>query len=910
MTKPSLTFQLSLLGFLCLWFPMLSCAQTQVPRRTATARGSSQSEMQPSRSARSSDKPSDAASQQKIQFSFAQEEWKDVIKWFAEQAGFSLQPVDEWPEGTFDLVDDSEYTVIDALDQLNRALRLRDPAYTLVRNRNMLILVEADQDDFPTELVETVRVEDLDQRGVYETMRCVFDFGELNADDFRTPLEQLVSDSKPPAFAVFPKANQIQIRETGGTLRVIRDIIATAQKRQSARDSSVTVYRLKYTDADSFLFVARGLLGLAEDTNANDDGTLSISAEPLSDRLFVKGSTMELKQFDKVAALLDVPPDEVDNDGPVDKLSFQSYPVTADPQLAFDALQTFLDGRDGVRMQQDAKTGAISVMGRQADHQIVADTLAMIEGNNGQQFAIVPLQYADPQTVILTVRSLLGQTGAIGLGETRTGPVLLPAPLGGRSVVVRGSPNEVKEVKAMIAKLDGAATRVSDGPRTQVRVIEIQDDVKRDSVLNTLDDFWPSTGRANQLRFNQVLPQDRSTLRDRLRGVPDQQQPQGSRTRTNDGSRTRTIDGSGTRMEDGSGTRINRDARPADPPFDVNLNRVRQRTPWQGSSRSLKSLWRSATRNSVRLLTKSSALTCWIGSRCQLAGLPVALIAAPRQSSSSFSRQAPSSQSADVQANQGYIPPEQPDSVPGDDIRVKATDGGIVITSGDLDALDDLEELIRSQLGQQSEVQIPQVFYLKHRYADDMVAFLSNYFGLSGADDGGGGGGLFGGVLDNVVGGGSGDIFDSFLGGSDGLASASILQGDVRFVVDTDFNSMFVTGATETDLLLINDLIDILDQPEGPNDPELLGTFRTIQIFHRDAEEVKEIVEMQLGDLIVPSGGSAEGGNNNQQQGGGQQAADGKIARDGCGRWRRWKRRWWRWRTSSRPPTCSVDRRP
>jgi hypothetical protein len=95
------------------------------------------------------------------------------------------------------------------------------------------------------------------------------------------------------------------------------------------------------------------------------------------------------------------------------------------------------------------------------------------------------------------------------------------------------------------------------------------------------------------------------------------------------------------------------------------------------------------------------------------------------------------------------------------------------------------------------------------------------------------------------------------------------LEGDVRLGTDSEFNSMYVTGATEMDLLLINDLIEILDQPEAPHDPELLGSFRTIQIVHRDAEEVKEIVEVQLSDLIVPSG-SAEGGNNNQQQGGQQ----------------------------------------
>jgi len=232
--------------------------------------------------------------------------------------------------------------------------------------------------------------------------------------------------------------------------------------------------------------------------------------------------------------------------------------------------------------------------------------------------------------------------------------------------------------------------------------------------------------------------------------------------------------------------------------------------------------------SSMGLLAKSSSMVaCWLTSSNQLPGLPVAFIAAPRQSStSSFSSQESSSQPDGRQANPDYIPPEQPTSVP-------------------------MEDLIRSQLDQQSNVQIPQFFYLKHRYAGEVVGVLSSYFGISGGDDGGLGGGLVGGVLENVVGGGTGDLFDSFLGGPEGEGSSSSLEGDVRFGTDSHFNSLYVIGATETDLLLINDLIDHLDQPNAPQNPELLGQFRTIAIVHRDPEEVKELVEAQLSELIA-----------------------------------------------------------
>ena len=858
MSKPSLTIQLSLLVLLCFGFPVLSlCAQVQVPRRTSRAQASSQPKMQASkqasRSAGAVSRSDAVGASQKLQFSFEQAEWKDVIPWFADQAGFSLQQVNDWPDGTFYLVDESEYTVIEALDQLNHSLRLLDPPYTLIRNHNLLVLVEADPKNYPPELIETVSVDQLDERGKYETMRCVFKFGDLDIKRFRPQLEKLVAPENKPAFVVFEDANQIHVRETGAKLRVMRDLIATARKLQSARDSSFKDYRLKHTDADSFLFAARGLLGIKKDENARDDGSLVITVEPLSDRLIIKGTTTGLKEFDQVAALLDVvPPDQFDSDGPVDKLVFRSYSVTSDPKLAFSVLQTFLDGRADVQMQQGEDTGAISVMGRKADHEIVTGALAMLEGNNGQQFAIIPIQFADPEVVVLTLRSLLGQTGTL----EPTGPMLLPSS-SERTVMVQGTPTEVTMVKDMVAKLDSAATGVSNGLRTRTRVIPIEDDVKRDKVLNILDSYWPSTGRANQLRFNLVLPEDRPNLRNRLRGAPEQATP----------------DGSDTRMNDGSGSKTDRDVRREVPTFDINYNRLRQRDSqrgrWQGSSRSIDSIWRSAMRSSFHLLAKSSlAATCWISTRCQLTGLPVALIAAPRQSSSSaFPDQGSASQSEDRQGNPNYVPPEQPTSVPGDDIEIQATDGGIVITSGDLDALDDMEDLIRSQLGLESEVQQPVFFYLKHRYADEVAAKLREVFGLSGGDDGGGGGGLVGGLVDNVLGGGgAGDLLDGFLGGSDDFGSSESLEGDVRLGTDSVHNSIWVNGATETDLFRINDLIDILDQADSPQNPELVGRFRTIPILHRDPEEVKEIVEAQLSDLIASSGSGGESNNNNQQQ--------------------------------------------
>ena len=87
--------------------------------------------------------------------------------------------------------------------------------------------------------------------------------------------------------------------------------------------------------------------------------------------------------------------DDVVRDAP----SLVKYSLTTDPQLAFDTLQMVLEGRDAVRMQQDQKTGAIIVMGRKEDHQLVSETLATLENPQAprqQRNASQPLYKGKP----------------------------------------------------------------------------------------------------------------------------------------------------------------------------------------------------------------------------------------------------------------------------------------------------------------------------------------------------------------------------------------------------------------------------------------------------------------------------------------------------------------------------------
>ena len=164
--------------------------------------------------------------------------------------------------------------------------------------------------------------------------------GELNAQDIANQMNPLISSTNRNYLAVFPTANQIHVRETGGQLRKIRDMIRASLTKEFGDEMELKTYNLKYLDADSFMTLARGLLGMRGDSNQRDDEKLLISVEPFAERLFVRGNLKWLAEFDKVAKTIDAAPEETVEGVVLDAPTVERHPVLIDPKLAFDTVQT------------------------------------------------------------------------------------------------------------------------------------------------------------------------------------------------------------------------------------------------------------------------------------------------------------------------------------------------------------------------------------------------------------------------------------------------------------------------------------------------------------------------------------------------------------------------------------------
>jgi len=102
-----------------------------------------------------------------------------LCDWFAEQAELSLQ-MDYPLQGTFNYIDKNYYNPDQAIDVMNGVLLTK--GFTLIRRQQQLLMVNLD-DEIPDVWVEFVPLEELDQRGHYELVKCLFQLDKMTPEE-------------------------------------------------------------------------------------------------------------------------------------------------------------------------------------------------------------------------------------------------------------------------------------------------------------------------------------------------------------------------------------------------------------------------------------------------------------------------------------------------------------------------------------------------------------------------------------------------------------------------------------------------------------------------------------------------------------------------------------------------------
>ena len=748
----------------------------------------------------------------KILFSFENDEWKDVIEFFASQAGFGVYYGQTGPpQGTFTYADSIERSIIESLDFLNSRLSVLQPPHVLVRNGSQLVLVNESL-PYPDQLIALIAPDELPNFGEYEVASCLFNLGKLTtgaklAEELRSEVSQVHLDG----FSYSESTNTLQIRERARVLRRIHSQINSV----IGIKKEPHVYEVVASDADTLLNIMRPLMGIADKQTGYDDGSLSFASDPLGTVVYLFGTRERIDDFLKLAATIDVAP--ADDNGIIETPYFQSHRISgSDPAVVFQILQNILDGEPNIKMDQDANNGTIYLEAPKRIHDKVTDFLANL--TPGESFTVIALKNLTPSDAKSKIEELLG----IDTFDPPEGSARIVADTDFDSLMVYGTPSQILSIKKMVAEIDEYSSG-SSSVRRPLRMIPMSPR-RQEEVMKALqiDGIMEIKGRRNTL--NVIMPEDR--------------------------------------MKPRGGIRYER-------------RRSENQEP-QGGGDSFKGS--SGTTTSVFKPKRSYYVNSTVQPRQEEEQL--GQVSTPRQDEQGAT--------SDASMLDNYAPADEIPSVPGAPIEVRMTERGLLIKSYDLDAADDLEDLIEELFDPDSEYQRPTVIALEHRDVEEAKSILNYFLGLESSSSGGGGGGIggglqnmLGGAVKNAVGGAAGDALGSFFGGgggfddsSDGAGAIELEGEDVRISTDVRFNTLIVTGATGNDIDRILELVEYIDQSGPPQRPKTLGQTYEIAIKFRDPMEIKDLVQAQYPDYFRQA--AAQGGNN---QGNARQQLENQVAR-------------------------------
>jgi type II secretory pathway component GspD/PulD (secretin) len=421
-----------------------------------------------------------------VRFAFSGASWPGVLEWFAEQADLSLQ-LDQVPAGSFTFSDPTRgYTVPEALDVINLSLMKR--GYALVRRGRLLQIIDLEAenaDKLISEIAELVRPEELEERGKSDIVSCVFPLGSMTPDAAKVELALMVGPWG--RVIVLDSARQVKVTETASKLIAIRDLLKSA----ATADSNVVELVLKYRGADELLEVARPLLGLEPDTNANEE--IRIAVGLYGDRIYAAGLPGKTGLLEKIIESADQPLTTTGSESGAEPSTpvFRTHSVnSADSTTAFDVLQTLLAGTPDARIAIDPKTKAIIAWARPETHELIDQSIVEMEGS-GQSFKVVDLKRLDPAQALLTINKFFGVTD--GGSE---GPIVDGDPATGK-LWIRGSDEQIKLVENLLRELEGSDALGGLGEK--VRLLPYSGRAAEEA-LNQVQSLWPVTGRPNRIR--------------------------------------------------------------------------------------------------------------------------------------------------------------------------------------------------------------------------------------------------------------------------------------------------------------------------------------------------------------------------------------------------------------------------
>jgi len=423
-----------------------------------------------------------------LRFSFSGAPWREVLNWLAEESGLALH-VGDVPVGSFTYSDPDQFTIDEAISRVN--LFLIPQGYAVVKRGSLLSVISlADPRSLQQldALATSASVADLDKYSEHEIVKCMLPLGNLIATEAVAELGPLMLMVSP---VVLPKSNQLIITETAGKVKNVLSVLQALDVPKI--DSVVRRFDLQHVDVATVMMIAGSHIGVP--SGQTEGMEISISTDLAGNSIYVTGTPEKVDRLEAFVEMLDVADESAQ---PTADMSLRSYPVTGDNlQAIYDVLQTILEGKS-LRLSMQPTTKTIVAFADAAVHSQIESTISEMQAP-ATEFAMIELNTLDPFFAVTLVTEMFSTP--LPLKESRDSkdtrnvpPPAVPVPRidadpGNRRLYVRGTADQVAQIKQIVANLD---TRKIGGDAVRFLPLRGQ---QRQQVLETAERIWRGDNR-------------------------------------------------------------------------------------------------------------------------------------------------------------------------------------------------------------------------------------------------------------------------------------------------------------------------------------------------------------------------------------------------------------------------------
>ncbi|MBI1346069.1 hypothetical protein GC163_07250 [bacterium] len=369
----------------------------------------------------------------KVQLNFQGQKWLDVLDWYAEIANLSLD-WQEVPGDYLNLRTQRSYSVEEIRDVLNR--HLMDRGYTLLRSGEVLIVANLKKLD--PSLVPRVMPEDLENLQEHEFVRTSFKLDWLIAEQTVEELKPLLSPNG--KIWALKATNRIEALDAVGNLRSIYDVLKDEQSGHG-QERLVREFRLEHTRADEVYELLLGLLGKEKpkkDEGPMDPrrmmqmqqqmmqmqqmqqnqqggkpqpqkpGEIHLVVNRRENSILVNGPPDQVAIVEQAVKQLDVSPDSA-NSLLQNPNRMQIYRLASiDPEPLVETLSEVGNLDPETQLRVDAKNKSIIAYATLADHVTIRSMIEKLDGTD-RRFEVIRLRKLEADYVAGTIQFMMGE---------------------------------------------------------------------------------------------------------------------------------------------------------------------------------------------------------------------------------------------------------------------------------------------------------------------------------------------------------------------------------------------------------------------------------------------------------------------------------------------------------------------